>query len=311
MAINIYPTNDNPMVHSEITCELVSRSIVIPTQPNVPDFCFLDYEAEFVEKKFASPTNESYKNDKSYFLEEVVDPSGTIVFSLWKGSVKIANITDDTYGTYTAIGGFTGYETDHTLKSGFILDFEKVYSLLGGGYYELKTEIVNYGRTTNINCHKYRLLYFNEKAANGTVVLKTTQNGYIQNGMDYSGLNWGYEFRLDGTFNYVNPEFTESSILMNTYDLEQIQAKLINLYELQIFMIPSCISRFLIENNMLSNTYKIMNYNLFCDKKLLYNDVNVYQTEVQNVEYFRQNSNGSFKFGFKDKNEGIFKRNYK
>ena len=76
-------------------------------------------------------------------------------------------------------------------------------------------------------------------------------------------------------------------------------------------MIPSIISRSLIENSMLSNKFVVMDYNLFNDKALLYQDVSLYPSGVEEAEYFSKKRNGLFTFSFSDKQKNLLKRNFK
>lgn len=307
MAINEVITNGNTMVISEISCTQDSINISIPSQPPTIDFCHCDFECEYEELKFASADGLDYKNDLSYLLEEVVDSSGTIVFDLYKDGKFQSSIIDNTYGTYTGIGGFT----EHPLKSGFIVDWNKIYFALGRGKYYFKISVTNFSRLVEKETGKYRLRLFSERLADKTVVIKTTQNGYIQGGLDYTGINWGLEFRVAGKLIYGTPDFEKDTYLSSQRRETQIQDQIINNYSLECDFIPSIISRELIENSMLSNQYLIMDYNLWNDESLTYQDVSVYPEGVEEAEYFARSRNGNFTFAFSDKDKTLVKRNYK
>lgn len=312
MAINEILGNTNPMVHTEIACTQGSSNISIPTQPPTIDFCHCDFECEYEEMKFALPGGEDYQNDLSYLLEEVVDPAGTIVFDLYKDGSLVGSITNNTYGTYYGIGAVPNDSTtDQSLKSGFIVDWEKIYNALGGGKYYFKISVTNFSRLVEKETGKYKLRLFDEISANNTAVIKTFQNGYIQGGLDYTGLNWGLEFRVGGKLTYGVPDFEKDTYLSSGRRETQIQDQIINNYSLECDLIPSVISRQMIENSMLSNEYLIMDYNLFNDKSLTYQDISVYPEGVEEAEYFAQSTNGNFTFAFSDRIKDKVKRNYK
>ena len=307
MAINETLADLNVMVLSEYAITQDSNSITIPSQPPAVDFCYCDFECEYEELKFASIGGDDYKNDFAYHLAELVDSSGTIVFDLYKNGSLVSSIVNDIYGTYYPIGSLT----DHPLKSGFIMSFEKIYTLLGGGQYYLKISTTNFTRLVEKETQKYKLRLFSEVAANKTAVIKTTQNGYIQGGLDYTGLNWGLEFRVAGKLLYTVPDFEKETYLSSSRKETQIQDQIINNFSLECDFIPSIISRDLIENSMLANEFLIMDYNLWNDASLLYQDKSVYPEGVEEAEYFARSRNGNYTFAFSDKIKNLVKRNYK
>jgi len=307
MAINIILADAAPMVMSEIACTQDSPNISIPSAPPTVDFCYCDIECEYEEKKFASPGNEAYKNDLSYLLEEAVDDAGTIVFKLYKNAVLVGSIVDDTYGTFFAKGSITG----HLNKSGFIVSWEKIYGLLGVAQYHFVIEVTNFSRLITKETQKYKLQLFDEECADQTAVIKTTQNGEIQGGLDYTGMNWGLEFRVPGKLIYGTPEFESNTYLTSNRVETQIQDHIINTFSFECDFIPSIISRQLIENSMLSNEFVIMDYNLFNDASLIYQDKTLYPSGVEEVEYFARSQNGLFTFSFTDRQKNLLKRNFK
>lgn len=308
MAINETLEDLQPMAMGEISCTQDSESISIPDAPPTIDFCHCDIECEFQEQKFASPGNEDFKNDLSYLLDECVDPGGTIEFKFYKNGVLLTTIVDDTYGTFAAKGSIT----DHPLKSSFIVDWEKVYAaVLGGGaQYHFEIIVTNFTRVITKETQKYNLKLFSETAADCTAVIKTFQNGEIQGGLDYTGLDWGLEFRVPGKFFKGVPEFEKDTYLTSRRIETQIQDQIIRTYILECDFIPAILSTQLIENSMLSNRFLIMDYNLFNDATMTYVDFAVYPEGVEEAEYFHS-LNGIFTFNFTDRQKDLLKRNFK
>lgn len=312
MAINEILNNLNPMVHTELAVTTDAQTITIPTQPNVIDFCHCFFECEYIEKKFASPGNEEYKNDKSNYLYELVDSSGTIVFKLYKNDVLQTTITDDTLGTYYSVGSLPNSEfTDHSLKSGFIADWELIYNTYGRGLYYLEIDVTNFSRTVTYTTHKYRLALFNVKLADNTFVIKTTQNGYIVGGMDYTGLEWAYEYRIDGKLLPKVPDYEKSIYLDSNRIEKQIQSQVIRTYELTMNMIPSEVADFLIEDNIMSNVIRVTDYSIWNQKSLTYAEKTLVLDSIEEVEYFARSRKGIYKFGMREAKQDKLKRNFK
>jgi len=313
MAINQIFTDFNPMVHSELACTQESDNIQIPSQPPGIDFCYCDFECEYEEEVFASPGNEDYKNDKSMFISELVDPTGTIQFKLYKGDeTLLTTIIDNSLGEYTPLGGFPSFElTDHSLKSGFIASWELIYNVYGIGQYYFEIVTTNFGREVVSKTQKYYLSIFSEKSADKTFVIRTLQNGYINNGLDYTGLNWVYQYRIPGKFKYGTPEFEKTTYLNSDRDEKQIQSQIIRTYEMSVDFIPSSLSKPLIEDNLLSNSIDVMSYNLWNQQDLIYNFVSVVLDGIEEVEDFERSQNANYIFTFSESSKNRIKRNFK
>lgn len=312
MAINEILGNSNPMVHTEIACTQLGNNISIPTQPPTIDFCHCSFECEYNEKVFASPGNEDYKNDKSNFLFELVDSAGTIVFNLYKDGVLKTSIIDNTLGTYYAVGSLPSTATtDHSLKSGFIAEWEKIYNTYGAGQYYFEIDVTNFNRTVTTKTQKYKLRLFSVSSADKTTVLKSIQNGYIQGGMDYTGLNWEYQFRIPGKLLYSTPEFEKTTYLNGARKEQQIQAQVIRTFELSCDFIPAILSDGIINDYIMGNELLITDFNIWNAQTLTYNEVSLVPEGIEEAEYYERSRNGNFIFSFKERKQNKLKRNFK
>jgi hypothetical protein len=312
MAINEILNDSNPMVLSELACTQDSNNISIPTQPPGIEFCHCTFECEYEEYKFASPGNEDYKNDLSSYLYELVDSSGVVEFKLFKDGKQITTIIDNTLGTYYAVGSLPSFtNTDHSLKSGFIADWELIYGVYGVGQYYFEIDITNFNRTVTVKTQKYKLRLFNENAANYTTTLKAVQNGYIQGGMDYTGLEWAYYYRIPGKLEYDVPEFVKTTYQNSNREEQQIQAQIIRTYLLTCDFIPAIISDSIINDHILANGIEITDYNLWNQSTLTYQPVSLVPEGIEEAEYYERSRNGNYTFSFKESKQNKVKRNYK
>lgn len=312
MAINEIITNGNTMVLSEIACTQDSINISIPTQPPTIDFCHCSFECEYEEKVFASPGNEDYKNDKSAFLEELVDDGGTIEFKLFKNGKELTTIIDNTLGTFTPVGGFTSTSvTDHSLKSGFVAEWELIYNTYGVGQYYFEITVTNFTRPIVKESQKYKLRLFTVSSADYTTVLKSVQNGYIQGGMDYTGLDWSYQFRIPGKLLYDAPEFVKTTYQNSARVEQQIQAQIIRTYQLSCDFIPAILSDGIINDYILGNELLITDFNIWNAETLTYNEKSLVPEGIEESEYYERSRNGNFTFTFKERQQDKLKRNFK
>ena len=312
MAINEILGNANPMVHTEIACTQDSINISIPeTQPTI-DFCYCDFECEYEELKLVSPGNEDFKNDKSRFIEEVVDSiGGTITFILFKDGIQKAVIVDDTYGTFTPLGDFpSGELTDQSLKSGFICEWVKVEEDFGIGKYTIKTEIINFTRLITKETWIYDVKLYSVKAANYSFVFKSLQNGYIQGGLDYTGLNWEYEYRIQGLLKEVVPESVTTEFQTSDDVENQIQAQTIRAYILYFEMIPGALYEILIDDNIMGNNLIVRDYNIW-NPGLSYVEKTLALKGVDDRETFPQSQLINLSLEMGDRKKDKIKRNYK
>ena len=312
MAINEILADGNQMVHTEIACTQDSNNISIPTTPPTIDFCYCTFECEYNEKVFASPGNEDYKNDKSSFIYETVDNGGVIEFKLFKNGVQITTIIDDTLGTYYPIGSLPSTTTtDHSLKSGFICEWELVYNTYGVGVYYFEIEVTNFNRPITNTTQKYNLQVFTTSRADKTTTLKSIQNGYIQGGLDYTGLNWGYQFRVPGKLLYTAPDFEKTTYLNSSREEQQIQAQVIRNYEFSCDFIPSILSDGIINDYILGNELLIRDFSIWNASNLTYVEKSLVPTGIEETEYYERSQNGNFIFSMQERKQNKLKRNYK
>jgi hypothetical protein len=302
MAIIQNLLNPTPMLLNAMACAQEVEQVTKPPQPPQLEFCICGFQCDYVEIALAKDGGEDWENDYSSFLIQLPIPSSTASFTLKKGSTEFP-IVDDTYGDYFPLGSISG----HPLKTGFIIRWDRVFTLEGGGIYTLEVEQTNFGSTTTTESHKFDLNAFSETRADGTVRLDTIKNGQIEGGLDYTGMNWPTAVRLQGKFgdkqatletdNYVNPNRRTV----------QIQDQVTFEYSLQTSLIPDFIINPIFKDDILSNEILISDYNIYNHEnfKLL----PVYPVSFDDATYFRMNTNGVFSMTFTDKVQNLVKRN--
>ena len=312
MAINQILGDSNPMVHTEISVTQDSNTVAIPQSPNEIDFCYCDFECEYIEKVYCLTGGKDYQNDKSMFLFENVDDSGTIVFKIFKNGVETATITDNTLGTYYAKGGFTNTTyTDHSNKSGLVVEWLKVFNTYGYGVYHFEIDITNFGTTITTTSRKFKLTQYKDTSVDHTVVIKGVQNGYIQGGLDYEGLNWSYQFRISGKLFNLAPDYEKTTYLNSSRVVKQIQAQVIRNYELTLDFIPAKLQDFIINDWLLSNEISVIDYNLFNAETLSLTEVFLVPESVDDLENFDRSRNSNISMTFKEMKQDKIKRNFK
>lgn len=271
------------------------------------DVCVCDWICDYVEKVFASPGNEWWKNDKNTFPFRYLIPADTIDIELWKNGSKLADIVDDTYGTLTDGYFGTGIEAQELYRV-FEISWEKVMSVSGAGLYQIKASQTLLGVDVPFESHKFKLETYTDLSADGTVRIEVVQNGNIlRSGFDFTGTNLSFSTRIPAEFKLVTPDTEQEMHLKQTYERDQVQTKLINNWELEVKLIPTQVSDALLYNYMLANQILITDYNILNEK--IYRRISVVYEEVEKERESNQ-IKSSFLIKFTDRVEDILKRNY-
>ena len=196
------------------------------------------------------------------------------------------------------------------MKSGFICEWEKVYTAFGVGEYQIKTTVTNYTRDLVFTSPFYNVALYTVNRANRTIVLKATQNGYIQGGMDYTGINWVFEYRISGKLFEETPEFINTTYLSTSREEQQRQAQTIRVYKLHLIMISSNISAMLIDDNVMANKLTVMDYNIW-NHGLSYVEKNLTVNGFDTLETFLRSQKANLVIDMKPSRQNIVKRNFK
>lgn len=280
------------------------RSPIVGRQEDVI-FCPCDFRCEFEELAFANNQKDTIKNDVTDFLFKKVTPLDTISLELIKNGVKVAEIADNTYGTF-----YNGF-TNAPLYVGFQCDWTNVYSIFSGGKYKIRARISSLGQDTEEDSRTFFVQLYDSIEAHRTIKITTKQSGNFLNTLfDYSGLTqggWNTSIRLRGVFE-MQPEAEIDIYEDSSY--RQIQNRDITnrKYTLRLFKLPETIIERISIQDMLANEIFITSYNLFSDR--IYDNLPVAFDSFGEVAYDGLGF-GNMELNFTDRQKNIIKHNFK
>ena len=299
MAITSFAGNSQPMALSEMAHSQVTITIGSPSVVEDIDFEYCGYECDYIEYAFHG--NTPYENDYKTLLEENEDPNGSITFYLVKDGVETI-LDTNAYGTPYAFGSITNHES----LAGYDINWLNVSILLGNGDYHIKTEIDFFGDVTEKTSHVYRLQPFNVAQADKTVKLESVQNGCIENGFDYTDLNWRRMHRLPAVFKIDAPVEEVSNYIGTNRTVKQIQEKVHYAYNLNTEPIPIAIGNLILTDMLLGNIITATDYNIFGDNL---RDIDVVKITGSERTPLDQDRKSAWSFKLEDKVQNTVKRN--
>lgn len=309
MAIITQNTNTLPMQLLNLADSQPSPVVILPNLGIDVDFCKCDYTCEYINTVFASQTDSSdYKNDKNSFLIGLSADSSVLEIRL-KSTTNTTDlvINNNDFGQYFAKGSITFTENQQNYV-GFIVDWRKIQQILGNGIYYFEFKETIFARDFITESVKFRLVGFTDERSNKTVRIKFVQNGIIEGGLDYRGLNWETQIRIVGYLKYNVPRLEIDNYQTSKRVVTQIQDKTIENFTIETDLIPSTIGDQIAKNGVLANNILITNYDLFAYKK--YVDFDVVVTENSDFKgNYTTNELGAFSFKCDERTQNYIKRN--
>jgi hypothetical protein len=260
-------SNTNPMAMSGVATTSQHTMFDDESAATSIDFasCFPGFRNPTVysNKVFADVTakTDELKTDSTSFLFSKRLNLGSVVVSmeLYKEGVKIADLIDDTYGTYYGVG----FSSDYPLYYGYVINWGEVLDLHGAGCYTIRNNWTLGALPTSVtesNC--YYLLPYSPCNVEGTVKVKWIQNGNIEsNSLRYAGLNWANWIRVKGIFwkNDATEEIDE--VEKTDRSFENINVQSIDEFTLELKSSPYWITKMLDKNVCLGSQIFITDYN--------------------------------------------------
>jgi len=291
---------------SGLATKLKGKSLPTISLKKTNDVCYCEFECEYKANVFAEIGGEGYKNDKSQFLFRRFVASDTVAIELWKNGEKIADLNDNTYGTF--FNGFPSGSAEQQLYVGYLLEWEDVFAAFGGGEYRVKAELSIIGVSSTFESELFVLMGYSDKAADGTARIETVQNGNIIGSIfDFTGLNWYQSVRVRGRFYEESEEFEKIVYKTQEYRQEQVQDKIIENWSLEADFIPRSVSEFLTKNAVLSNSFNVTDYNLLNEQIL--REIEVVPESIEKTR-IQDNRNANYVIKFTSRNDNIIKRNF-
>lgn len=305
MAIIIQLTNPTPMAFTEFSCALQTESVTIPVGKPELDFCFCDFECDFTELVLADLSDlDEYKNDRTSVLIDLPDASLSFTIDLVNASTGVVTpLIDATYGSYYALGSIAGHPT----KGGYLLDWNKVATLLGFGVYYIEQEQTLFTGTVTEKTYNFRLQPYTEVRANRTVKIESVHNGCIEGGIDYTGMNWLRSIRIPGKFGNLVPRIETDNYVSTNRKIIQIQDQVVNEYTLFTRRVPEAVLIPLVQDKILANEIFITDYNLDSFEDIRQKEV--VALEITDTVYNSGSKKAKYNIRFEEKLQNLIKRN--
>jgi len=176
--------NSSPALREGITCFKCDSTISSSPPEDELTTCFCDFECETNLLAFADTSLNATDRTKDYFTLYYKSKDETAIIGFKIGETVLI---DGTHG--------------ESISNGFIVDFTKIFTELGGGAYNLFIEVTGeFGFDFVKTFGKFQVCPFSELRADGTVKIKSIQNGNIESGFDYGNENVPFHLRIDGVF---------------------------------------------------------------------------------------------------------------
>lgn len=258
----------------------------------------------YEELAFFKSGGETWENDCATVLVELFLAADTNVFKIFKDDVEKATITDNTYGTFIDIGGYT----TQPFKTSFKADWLLIQAAFGGGSYHLQSNQKILNINDEVKTHNYRVTEFTESKARDTIVIKTVQNGIIEGGTNYIGMEFEQQIRIVANISGAKRILEVDRYLSQNLTLEQIQEKVIKNYTIKTRLLPTNIASPLLDDKVMANSIKITNYGFF--EFDCHVDLEVVLEEFTDSLYFSKTKDGSFELEFTARIQDLRKRNF-
>jgi len=303
-------SNNTPYIYeSGNAIKLLGKSLPEIITPSVNDICICDFvTCQYVEKIFASqaPSNEWWKNDMNEFLFKRLIAADTVAIELFKEGVKVADLNNNTYGTF--FNGFPSGSAEQQLYVGYLLKWELVQAAFGNGNYQIKAQLNIVGNASTYTSRDFRLQTYSDVAANKTVRIESTQNGnIIGSDFDFTGLNWYQSLRLTGTFGNPSPILEIDDYVNSNHEQRQITAKNSREWFLQTDFINYEVATKLLYNKLLANQILMTDYLIKAES--IFRRVEVMVAEIEKPE-IKGTPDRVYNVTFTDKQDKYKKRNF-
>lgn len=293
--------NNLPMPFSILAQDLEVLAVDIPKAPYRGDWCWCRFACTSEQYAFAGDTE--VKNDRSSVIFRRYSVSDTVALTLWKGGVQVAELDDNTLGTFTETSNYTGQ-----LYTGFLIDWGLVHTAHGAGRYQIKGALSILGQTLSYESVYFNVMPYNEEAADQTVRIETYQNGYTESAdIDFSLMNWYSQTRLSGTMREKQPEYTTTEYPNTKRVLQQVQAQIIDSYTLELFELGPEQKDAVIYDALLANRIIVTDYSI--DNHDRYLPVEIATDSIESLVYLGDRPGNLLTLKMKARQENILKRN--
>lgn len=268
------------MTFTEFATKLETQGISRQAEKPTLNFCFCDYECEYMENVFVDlADDDDIKNDRTTFLAMVEDGSlnFTLEVTVPDGSTVVLN--DATFGSYFAIG----YVPTNPLKGGFVLQWRLLAAVHGFGCYSFTLTTDQFSGSLVEESWTYVVQPYDEEFVDGTIRIETVSEGCIEGGIDYTDLNWFRSIRLEGSLSGVDPVMNVTNIFTNNYKQKQVRTTVVDEYSMEVRMAPEEVLNPLVHDHLLANTVLVTDYNVWSWN--IIRQLEIYVEEVSSTSY--------------------------
>ena len=302
MAIFTTQSNPQPMEQTEYSINLSTSSATFPEVNPVLDFCYCNYDCDYKATVFAGSND--YETDRTDFLIEIPDLV-TGSFAIYLQNVTTGaevTVTDNTYGTYFALG----YVASNPTKGGYLFNWGLVRDSLGYGRYKVRIVQNFFGDSIETLSNEFKVIPYSIEQSNNTVKIETVQNGCIQGGIDYTGLNWVSSVRLNGWFYEIQPRTEIETFVSTNRSVKQIQETTVLRYQLDTKLTGVETIGPLKNDKLMADNIIITDYNVRSFEDL--RQINVVRTDFEGFQTYRDSRKGIFSITFDEKQQEKIKR---
>jgi len=315
MSIQTDIANPTPMDQLFMASRLALTGIPVRIVTAPVDFCYCDIECLYEEIAVVNPGGITRENDTTSFLFTKLGPTDTIVFKIFKGEALKATIVDNTFGEFFGAGFTIADNPDAADYVGFIVDWSLVFTAFGAGVYTVRADTVIVGDAKTVRSHNYRVVQYSDGVADGTIRIKTIQNGNIlSNPLNYTGLQWEQNIRIEGILFDKEPKLNVDNYIDGDRRLQQIQDQIINNFTIETRLLPADVSSKIIYDLFLSNRILVTDYNILNEDVInfekTYNEIELYPEEIEKPTHFSKITTRLYVWKFVDKLQNTLKRNF-
>ena len=234
-----------------ITCFRCSVPVVIVDPEFVSEFCYCFFECKEIMKVFAGE-DERTKDYSTLFFQKTGN-SDTFTFQI-EGKNGIVDLTSDDYGAYKAHSDGISFE--------YVVDWTKIKTLLGGGYFHLIVEKTVLGIESIEKYGEFQLINFDIEEADGTIKIESYQNGNLEHGYDYRDLNVYQSIRINGIMSLEEPQDTVKNYLDGDRIVKQIQERTHSNHTITFYTNQYKLAQSLFDGYMMADKILVSDYNL-------------------------------------------------
>lgn len=289
--------------------ELETVTAVLPVQPTHLNYGVCPCTCEFEELVLAGSTDSDlYRSDRSSFWFRKFDSGDSFTLKLIKNGTTEITI-DNTIAEVFDFGDLKRNGVVDDQYAGFIIHWYLVFGANSYGTYQIVGTQIIAGVEYKYVSHKFNLRAFNYKLALGTIKVEVTQNGYNESeAFDFTGLNLYQAVRVRGKLTKGLPKYTEENYIREGRTIEQIQALIVDEYQLELRPLPAEIANFIAYNTTLSNKILVSDYNVNPE---VYQQLDLRIKQIDEFRTWAQNTNIKGTFKLEPRLQNNLKRNFK